>query len=81
MSLHDKENEGKQYGVVKYRLDDLLAERNMTVEQLAELTHMNPVILKRAIAGETQPSFQQMARICAALGIGACQLIFYEPPI
>ena len=81
MGLRDEEVENKKYGAVKYTLKDLLAERGMTVSQLAEQTGMNPVILKRAIAGETQPSFGQMARICSVLHIGVCQLIIYEPPV
>ena len=80
MTMRDKAANAAMFGTVTYLLSDLLAARGITVADLAHETGINPVVLKRAIAGETQPSFEQMARICAALNVSAQELIIYTPP-
>jgi len=80
MTMRNKDQELSKYGRITYNLRTILDERSIDVAELSRITGMNPVIIKRAMLGETQPSFEQMARICCELKITPNDLLEYVPP-
>lgn len=80
MTMRNKRMEVAQYGQVIYKLSRILSQRGIDINELARMTAMNPVIIKRAILGETQPSFEQIARVCFVLNISPADLFEYEKP-
>lgn len=78
--MRDKEKEQEKYGEVKYRLSEILEQRSLSIRQFATIADMNPVVVFKAVTGQTQPSFQQLARICSVLKIPLADLLEYVPP-
>jgi len=78
--MRDKEKEKEKYGEVKYLLCEILEQRSLSIRQFATLADMNPVVVTKAVMGETQPSFQQLARICSVLKIPLADLLEYIKP-
>jgi putative transcriptional regulator len=67
-------------GVIGVRLDELLAERGMTLAGLAErvgITVVNLSILKNGRARAVR--FSTLARLCDALGCQPGDLLTYRP--
>lgn len=66
---------------IRCRLGDVLAERDMTLTELAQrtgVTVVNLSILKNNRARAVR--FSTLARICAALGTTPGELFTYDPP-
>jgi putative transcriptional regulator len=72
---------GDDAAAIRVRLDELLAERGMTLTELSaqvDVTIVNLSILKNGRARAIR--FTTMARLCEALGCQPGDLLSYQPP-
>lgn len=76
-----KELEVQKYGLVRYNLAAIAKEKGLSLRKIAQMADLNsPLILYRCTSGKTQPSFWQIARICAVLNVSIPELMEYVPP-
>jgi putative transcriptional regulator len=74
------ESERRDSASIKIRLDELLADRGLTLTELSErvgITVVNLSILKNGRARAIR--FSTLARLCAELGCQPGDLLGYEP--
>jgi putative transcriptional regulator len=77
----DPDDPAREADAIRVRLDELLAQRGMTLTELSahvDVTVVNLSILKNGRARAIR--FSTMARLCEALGCQPGDLLSYEPP-
>ena len=63
------------------RVNDLLAERNMTLHQLAVISNISPSTLRNTKRREGQLKIDTIERICEALGISLSEFFSTAEPV
>ena len=63
------------------RVNDLLAERNMTLHQLAVISNISPSTLRNTKRREGQLKIDTIERICEALGISLSEFFSTVEPV
>ena len=63
------------------RVNDLLAERNMTLHQLAVISNISPSTLRNTKRREGQLKIDTIERICEALGIILSEFFSTAEPV
>lgn len=75
MNMKDKVREKEQYGTVRVRLDVLMAERDLSVAELARMCDTLPINIQRAAENTVWPSARLLARLCTVLDVQIGELI------
>jgi transcriptional regulator with XRE-family HTH domain len=75
MNMKDKQLETEKYGIVRCKLGDIMAERGLSVAELARMCETLPVNIQRAANNEVWPSARLLARICTVLDVSISEMI------